>query len=172
MYIPWSFDHEPYQAKGLIMSHSYTILGDTVAAADVSVPFFDFTSFELQKVETAKDGAIVATYKDVSVSTLHEVVITVRIKDTPARAGSPARRDWTISHKSWATDTDSVTGDVIYNDITEGAFGSWPLMDYDLSDLRDYIGSVYSLTFATVASKVPATDIISALLHGLPQLYS
>lgn len=153
------------------MSHSYTILGDEVAVADVSVPFYDFTSLEHRKTETDKNGALVATYVDTSVSVLHPVEVTVRILDVPARGVSPARRDWTITSRSWATDTDSVTGDVVFNPITAGMFGSFPLMDYDLSDLRDYLGNVYSLTFQTVSTKVPSTTIISAILNGLPELY-
>lgn len=153
------------------MSHAYAIQGTSASGADVTVPVIDQANFRWRKTEILKDGATLTTFVDSTSPTDHEVLVTVRVKDIPGRGSLAAQREWNVTHLSWATDTDSVTGIVVYNPIRRFLGGSDPVMGLELSDLRDYVGNVYGLLWTTLTAKVPDTGIIGDLTHGLSKLY-
>jgi hypothetical protein len=124
-----------------------------------------------RSTEKQQDGAVIATFVDSTSELEHEITLTCRIKDTPAKNGSRARRDWTVTHNTWTTDTDSVTGEVVYEPFKGFTGGSFALMGIEAADIRDYEGNKYGLLWTTLTSKVPDTGIIGFILHGLPKLY-
>lgn len=153
------------------MSISYDLLHVATSVEDVSVEVAEKSAMVLQSSgpDPKNPKRTVATYGLATGDNAYPAWVKygVELQD---RQGSPVRR-MTLEFSTWATKTDSVTGEVVAKPVLASAAFNVPAdMTIEVADMDDLIGNLFSFLYLSVTTKVRDTTWAARLLYGIPQV--
>jgi hypothetical protein len=152
------------------MTHTLSIdrVNDTAAAVDV--PQLDQTDIGLVSVDrdTSK-GSVEAVYTIPTGDSNYPTTIVVRHAVDPKDRNATARN--LIAINSFARDYDDVTGEEIVKPISAVLTLQLPSIQLEAADIAVLVGNLYGLSFNTLTSQVPDTDVLSKLLFGQVEVF-
>lgn len=147
------------------MSLSYAIPSiDGLSGSDVTVPAITQSNLQRTGVGIRQNGTKFASYVLSTSDPAHPV--TVSVECTPVVKG---RFQWKMSLSGYATVTESITGAVVYRYISIDRTLSLPSdVTIEVADLRKMVDALYALSFKTLNTKVPSTEItLDALFQAV-----
>lgn len=145
---------------------------DHVASTTESVNVEVAPKSELALVRTYTDKTsdeVVSEYRIASGDELYPSTVAFRY-GLQTRKGSEARRI-SMTFYTWATKTDSVTGEVSHEPISSTIQLLLPgRMTIEVGDLDDLLGNTLSFMYPSVSSGARSTVYLQALLFGRTQV--
>lgn len=150
------------------MSISFAIPSIGGSGADVTVYQLDQSDLALLSLG-ARNGRKYADYIVSGSDPAHPVTVSVEVID-PTKTNK--MRVWTLRLSAWATATESITGLVTYRPVNVSMEISTPAdLAVEVADLIQMVENLYGLSFKTLDTKVPSTEIVSAMLYGTTQVW-
>jgi len=139
--------------------------------ADVSVPKIAEADFMRLGTEMLPNGSR-TTYTVATGDTTYPTKIVVQTKLDPNGNGGSGQKSATISIQTWARATDDVTGEVLVKPCNSMLAVNLPAdLPVEVEDVLALIENVFSLTYATLSTKVPVTTRLSALMFQVSDVF-
>lgn len=96
---------------------------------------------------------------------------TVTYRNVTRAKGGDAVRRFSLTFQTWATETESVTGEVRRKPVSAQINFSLPVsFSVELADLDDMLGNLFSFMYASQSSGARATGYLSVLQFGGTQV--
>jgi hypothetical protein len=151
------------------MSHSYAIEhapGGTTESVLIEVSEkADFSLTFGPAPDPLNKNAIISIYTLANGDQTYPATVTYRV-EAIKRDGKLVRR-LSMTYDTWATDTDSVTGDVAREPISMTWSANVPTtFSVEVADFDDMLGNFFNFLYASQSSGARATTYISKLLFG------
>jgi len=152
------------------MSITYSIDHVPTSVEDVSVEVAAKSEMTLRQVSTdPKTGEISAEYVLASGDDNYPATITYRT--VLQRRNSALKRRISMTFQTWATASNSVSGEDTKKEISGTVSMILPSeMTLELADLDDFLGNIFSMMYLSVTTKVRDTTWLQKLLYGIPQV--
>jgi hypothetical protein len=152
------------------MSLSYSLAHVPGSTEDVTMIVAEKASLPLQVTTSDEKGGSTSTYILNSGDPTYPATITYRTALNNKRADGVFRRI-AITLKSWACQTDSVTGLDEFLPIEATISVNVPQgFQVETADLDLLLSALYSYTYASVTTKVRSTTLLGKLLYGVSQV--
>lgn len=153
------------------MTCSFDIEHLGTSTEDVTVEVAPKSEMVLKEgsVRDPKTGELSTTYILSSGDNAYPARVTYR-SSTEVRGGGSVRKA-SMTFYTWATKTDSVTGDVERKSVTASISFILPAdMTIDVADFDKLIGTLFSFLYQQVNTKVRTTTWLGKLLYGATQV--
>jgi len=153
------------------MTVSYSldhIVGGTTESVTVEVAEKSAASL-VSTIVDPKSGEVSSTY--VLSSGDPSFPATVTYRSALNKRGDKSIRRISCTLSTWATSEDSVTGDILKENILGTiSFNVPQAMQIELADLDDMLGNLFSYMYPSVAAGVRSTAHLAKLLFGVTQI--
>jgi len=148
------------------LSFGITII-DGLSGSDVTVPLLTQANLQRTGVGIRQNGTKFASYTYNTSDPAHPITVTVEC--TPVVKG---RYAWSVTLGAYATATESITGAITYRFVSETRTLNLPAdMTVEVADLRKLDDASYGLSFKTLNTKVPSTEVTADSLFQAVEVW-
>jgi hypothetical protein len=152
------------------MTKSYAIDHVVATLEDVSVEVAAKSELTLISTDTdPKTGKVTSTFTLASGDRAFPGLVVYTVS-TITPANGPVRRI-NVTFSTWATETDSVTGEIVRKAIKSSFQMDVPAdFTVELADAMQLVGNTFSFLYPSVTTKVRSTLWLQDLLFGAPEV--